>query len=191
LWVKSSGQACDSAILNQLSITREVLRPGRREFKLRPFSAGSILRLRNKIEPLASTTSVDLLLQNRSYRASPRRYRSGYWPHYPTWHSGLLHCGASRLKHPVAIAPGPDLMMIEIWKNQRLAKKYGGAPSRGLHRPSFGFRFQVWGFKRNKLYRSDIHSDVSFRLALRPPHARCSRGTQVVTLLSCAPFQGF
>ena len=78
LWVKSSGQACDSAILNQLSITREVLRPGRREFKLRPFSAGSILTLRNKIEPLASNTSVDLLLQNRSYRASPRRYRSGY-----------------------------------------------------------------------------------------------------------------
>ena len=30
-----------------------------REFKLRPFSAGSILTLRNKIEPLASTTSVE------------------------------------------------------------------------------------------------------------------------------------
>src|SRR2546426_9897649 len=29
-----------------------------REFKLRPFSAGSILTLRNRIEPLASTTSV-------------------------------------------------------------------------------------------------------------------------------------
>src|SRR2546422_929315 len=29
------------------------------EFKLRPFSAGSILTLRNKIEPLASTTSVE------------------------------------------------------------------------------------------------------------------------------------
>ena len=29
LWVKSSGQACDFAILNQLSITRQVLRPGR------------------------------------------------------------------------------------------------------------------------------------------------------------------
>jgi len=36
-----------------------------REFKLRPFSAGSILTLRKGIEPLASTTSVDLLLQNR------------------------------------------------------------------------------------------------------------------------------
>ena len=71
LWVKSSGQACDFAILNQLSITRKVLRQVGREFKLRPFSAGSILRLRNKIEPLASTTSVDLLLQNRSYRAHP------------------------------------------------------------------------------------------------------------------------
>lgn len=30
-----------------------------REFKLRPFSAGSILTLRNRIEPLASTTSVE------------------------------------------------------------------------------------------------------------------------------------
>ena len=30
-----------------------------REFKLRPFSAGSNLTLRNKIEPLASTTSVE------------------------------------------------------------------------------------------------------------------------------------
>jgi len=29
-----------------------------REFKLRPFSAGSILTLRNRIEPLASTTSL-------------------------------------------------------------------------------------------------------------------------------------
>src|SRR5439155_18207007 len=29
------------------------------EFKLRPFSAGSILALRNRIEPLASTTSVE------------------------------------------------------------------------------------------------------------------------------------
>ncbi len=29
-----------------------------REFKLPPFSAGSILTLRNKIEPLASTTSL-------------------------------------------------------------------------------------------------------------------------------------
>ena len=28
------------------------------EFKLRPFSAGSILTLRNRIEPLASTTSL-------------------------------------------------------------------------------------------------------------------------------------
>jgi len=35
------------------------------EFKLRPFSAGSILTLRNRIEPPASTTSVELLLQNR------------------------------------------------------------------------------------------------------------------------------
>ena len=58
LWVKSSGQACDFAILNQLSITRKVLRQVGREFKLRPFSAGSILTLRNKIEPLASTRSV-------------------------------------------------------------------------------------------------------------------------------------
>src|SRR2546426_7377383 len=30
-----------------------------REFKLRPFSAGSILTLRNRIEPPASTTSVE------------------------------------------------------------------------------------------------------------------------------------
>src|SRR5205807_1457971 len=30
-----------------------------REFKLRPFFAGSILTLRNRIEPLASTTSVE------------------------------------------------------------------------------------------------------------------------------------
>src|SRR5213593_2723421 len=30
-----------------------------REFKLRPFSAGSILTLRNRIEPLAFTTSVE------------------------------------------------------------------------------------------------------------------------------------
>src|SRR5437660_6563937 len=30
-----------------------------REFKLRPFSAGSILTLRKRIEPLASTTSVE------------------------------------------------------------------------------------------------------------------------------------
>jgi len=30
-----------------------------REFKLRPFSAGSILTLRNRIEPLASATSVE------------------------------------------------------------------------------------------------------------------------------------
>src|SRR5437867_6963056 len=29
------------------------------EFKLRPFSAGSILTLRNRIEPLASTTSLE------------------------------------------------------------------------------------------------------------------------------------
>jgi hypothetical protein len=35
------------------------------EFKLRPFSAGSILTLRNKIEPLASPTSLARLLQNR------------------------------------------------------------------------------------------------------------------------------
>ena len=70
------GQACDSAILavKQGSRTAQIAsllpcpRPyGHvgREFKLRPFSAGSILTLRNRIEPPASTTSMDLLLQNR------------------------------------------------------------------------------------------------------------------------------
>jgi len=115
-----------------------------REFKLRPFSAGSILRLRNKIEPLASNTSVDLLLQNRSYRASPRRYRSGYWPHYPTWHSGLLHCGASRLKHPSV-----------VWVL--------GFKLRFQKKQTLSVRHPQWCF---------------LRLALRPPHARCSRGTK-------------
>ena len=78
LWVKSSGQACDFAILNQLSITREVLRPGRPRVQTAALLCRFNLDVRNKIEPLASATSVDLLLQNRSYRASPRRYRSGY-----------------------------------------------------------------------------------------------------------------
>ena len=108
LWVKSSGQACDSAILNQLSITREVLRPGRREFKLRPFSAGSILTLQDRAvgfhhlggplvtEPLISgltpslplrllTSLPDLTLGAIALRRfapeTPGRYRSRYRPH--------------------------------------------------------------------------------------------------------------
>src|SRR6266481_2672594 len=46
------GQPCDSAILNQRPITRKVSRTLGREFKLWPFSAGSILTLRKRIEPL-------------------------------------------------------------------------------------------------------------------------------------------
>src|SRR6266436_4515844 len=63
--LQDRGQACDFAILNQEStaLTKtvgvsETYGHVGREFKLRPFSAGSILTLRNRIEPLASTTSV-------------------------------------------------------------------------------------------------------------------------------------
>ena|SRR2546427_5768364 len=59
------GQPRDFAILNQEStaLTKtvgvsETYGHVGREFKLRTFSAGSILTLRNKIEPLASTTSL-------------------------------------------------------------------------------------------------------------------------------------
>jgi hypothetical protein len=38
-----------------------------REFRLRPFSAGSILTLRNRIEPLASTTSVERTLRKMQF----------------------------------------------------------------------------------------------------------------------------
>ena len=81
LWVKSLGQACDFAILNQLSITRKVLRQVGREFKLRPFSAGSIL-----------TCGI----------------RSSRWLPTPRWTScyRTAHIGP----HPVATAPGTDLI---------------------------------------------------------------------------------
>jgi hypothetical protein len=57
-------QALCCRALRALSCTRPYGHVGR-EFKLRPFSARSILTFRNRIEPLYSTTSVDLLLQNR------------------------------------------------------------------------------------------------------------------------------
>jgi hypothetical protein len=62
LTLRGSGQACDFAILNQGStaLTKTVETYGHvgREFKVRPFSAGSILTLRNRIGPLASPTSL-------------------------------------------------------------------------------------------------------------------------------------
>src|SRR5438876_3614905 len=66
------GQPCDFAILNQEStaltktvgVSESYGHVGR-EFKLRPFSAGSILTLRNKTEPLASTTSQQITYRTR------------------------------------------------------------------------------------------------------------------------------
>ena len=67
------GQAFDSAILNQVSITRELHGHVGNEFKLRPFSAGSILTLRKGTEPLAFESTIGALRQHkRTHQPSGR-----------------------------------------------------------------------------------------------------------------------
>src|SRR6266699_6863131 len=50
------------------------------EFKLRPFSAGSILTVRNKTEPLASTTSLERMPRKmQSTKLTPSMTAPGNW----------------------------------------------------------------------------------------------------------------